>query len=245
MTTLSNYLNAGKEYSVAAKAVSAKIAIPGQPSSNESELLIALGIASDCVRRAAAMRSISFDSKRIRKSKKTPSLTEVIRFNLAWTGMNAFFARDTVFNLLGRKPPRSELERFKALYKVAAVPNAIMATNLGTLHNLLQRPTAAYIPGFPPGTKHITLKALHFKYTPIHYQNMATGKKIALAINSGSLTGLDLPTLIYQMRNWMVHGGIVSSNFRSTKGFENYIGTVNESLSLVHLHLAQKIVVKA
>jgi hypothetical protein len=245
MTTLTNYQTAGKEYSAAAKAVSSKVAVLRQPTSTESELLIALGIASDCVRRVAAMRSISFDSKRMRKSPKTPSYTQITRFNLAWTGMNALFARDTVFGLLGLKPPSSELERFKALYKVAAVPKAVMTANLVTLHMLLQKPTAAYIPGFPPCAKHTILRALHFKYTPINYQNRGTGKKIELAIDSGNLAHLDLPILIYQMRNWMVHGGIVSSSFRSTKGFEKYIGTVSEALSLVHLHLAQKIVLKA
>jgi len=120
-----------------------------------------------------------------------------------------------------------------------------MAAHLGTLHTLLQKPTAAYVPGFPLGTTHTVLKALHFKYTPIQYQNMATGKKVATAINSGNLTGLDLPTLMYLMRNWMVHGGIVSSNFRSTSGFDKYVGAVNETLSLVHLHLAQQLVLKA
>ena len=245
MTTLTNYQTAGKEYSAAAKAVASKVVVPRQPSATESESLIALGIASDCVRRAAAMRSISFDSKRMRKSSKTPSVTQIVRFNLAWTGMNALFSRNTVFGLLGLTPPHSELDRFKALYKVAAVPNAVMTANLGALHTLLQKQTAAYIPGFPRGTKHTTLTALHFKYTPIQYQNMATGKKIAKAITSGNLTSLDLPTLIYQMRNWMVHGGIVSSNFRSTKGFEKYVETVNEALSLIHLHLAQQLVLKA
>ena len=101
MTTLTNFEAAGKEYSAAAKAVSSKVVIPGQPSATESELLIALGIASDCVRRAAAMRSISFDSKRMRKSAKTRSMTQIVRFNLAWTGMNALFARYSVCRILG------------------------------------------------------------------------------------------------------------------------------------------------
>ena len=116
-----------------------------------------------------------------------------------------------------------------------------MTAHLAILHTLLQKPTVSYVPGFPPGTPHTILKALHFKYTPLQYQNMPTGKKVASAISSGNLAALDLPTLIYLMRNWAVHGGIVGSNFRSVSGFDKYISTLNEALSLVHLSLSQQV----
>lgn len=188
------------------------------------------------------MRPISFDSKRMRKSAKTPSVSQVVRFNLAWAGMNALFSRNSVFAHLGLAHPVSELDRFKALYAKAAPPATVMTTHLGTLHSILQKSTAAYVPGFPAGSTHTVLKALHFKYTPIQYQNMATGKKVAAAVASGNLVPLDVPTLMYLMRNWMVHGGIVSSNFRSVSGFDNYVATMNEALALVHLHLANELV---
>jgi hypothetical protein len=245
MTILTNLAAAGKYYSSAANSVAGKVAVPRQPIASESELLIALGIASDWVRRAGAMRPISFDSKRMRKSAKTPSVSQLVRFNLAWAGMNALFSRNSVFTLLGIAHPISELDRFKALYAKAAPSYVDMTAHLGTLHALLQKPTVSYVPGFPAGSTHTVLKALHFKYTPMQYQNMATGKKVAAAIGSGNLAALDIPTLMYLMRNWSVHGGIVSSNFRSVSGFDRYISTMNEALALVHLNLSHQMAAHA
>lgn len=245
MTALANLTTSGKQYSAAAKTVAGKVAVPKEPTASESELLIALGIASDWVRRAGAMRLISFDSKRMRKSAKTASVSQLVRFNLAWAGMNALFSRNSVFALLSIAPPRSELDRFKVIYDKSAPPSADMTAHLATLHALLQKPTASYVPGFPSGSTHTVLKALHYKYTPIHYQNMSTGKKVATAISSGNLAALDVPTLMYLMRNWSVHGGIVSSNFRSVSGFEEYISTMNEALALIHLCFSQQMATHA
>jgi hypothetical protein len=245
VSTLANLAAAGREYSAAAKAVSSKTAIPRQPSAPESELLIALGIASVWVRRAAAMRPISFDGKRLTKSAKSPSISQVVRFSLAWSGMNALFSRDSVFSLLGIAAPRSELDRFKALYASTGIPSTSLTAHLTTLHTLLVKPTLAYIPGHPPGSSHSVLKALHFKYTPVQYQSTGSGKAVTAAIASGNLSALDLPLLIYLMRNWSVHGGFVNSNFRSVRGFDTYIDTVSEAMSIIHLGVAKQLALNA
>jgi hypothetical protein len=245
VTTLANLAAAGREYGAAAKAVSSKATVPRQPSAPESELLIALGIASVWVRRAAAMRPISFDGKRLTKSAKSPSISQVVRFGFAWSGMNALFSRDSVFSLLGIAAPRSELDRFKALYANAGIPATALAAHLTALHTLLIRPTLAYIPGHLPGTRHSVLKALHLKYTPVHYQNTGSGKAVTAAIASGNLAALDIPLLIYLLRNWSVHGGFVNSNFRSVRGFEAYVETVSEALSIIHLEIAKQLAAKA
>ena len=89
MTIEKNLQAAGREYSECAKKFTAKCANPKQPTAIESERRIAFGIASDWTRRAASMQPIAYDSRLMNKSAKTHSVSEMIRFNLAWSGMNA------------------------------------------------------------------------------------------------------------------------------------------------------------
>jgi hypothetical protein len=236
---------AGKQYSDAAESLAGKLSVPGQPNATESELLVALGIASDCTRRAAALEPISFSSKRMMKDSKTPSLTEVMRFNLAWSGMNALFSRNSVLALLGLVPQGGEPQRFKALYARANLPAGALSTQLSNLHGLLQNTKATYVPGHLPGKPVSVLEVLHKKYTPVQYQSMSTGTKITHAIATGNYTPLDIPTLIYTMRNWSVHGVIIGSSFRSVPGFKAYIENISEALATIHEHLAAELVAVA
>jgi hypothetical protein len=241
MTVQATLRSAGKKYSNCAKILAGKIAVPQQPNAVESELLVALGIASDGTRRAAALETISFDSRLMMRDSKTTSVTEIVRFNLAWSGMNALFSRNSIFSLLGMVPPHSELDRFKALYAKSNVPAGLLAALLSNLHSLLQNIKTTYVPGHPQGTAVSVLQVLHEKYTPMQYQNLPTGKKIAQAIATGNFSPLDLPTLIYTMRNWSVHGVMIGSSFRSVPGFKAYIGSTSEALAIIHEHLARKL----
>jgi len=89
-----------------------------------------------------------------------------------------------------------------------------------------------------------TLHVLFRKYTPAHVQKMATGKVIATALRTGSMVRLDLPLLIYRMRNWSVHGSAVDSNFRSVWRLKHYINTVLSALIDAHLAIAQLLLSK-
>lgn len=232
---------AGKKYGECAKQLTSKLANPKEPAAKESELLIAFGIASDWTRRAAAL-DIDYNSHLMRKASKTPGVSAMIRFGLAWSGMNALFSRNSIFDLLGVAAPKSELDRFRALVG-AALSHATQLDNAATnLQNLLQSPTISYVPGYPSGTALAVLQVLHEKYTPAQYRSMATGKLIQQAIATGDYTPLDAPTLIYLMRNWSVHGGVVSSSFRSVPRFNSYISIVSNSLALIHVQLAEKLV---
>jgi hypothetical protein len=177
----------------------------------------------------------------MRRSAKTPSISEMVRFNLAWSGMNALFSRNTIFGLIGSAAPKSELDRFKLLVNTAVTPANALGGYTSNLHNLLQCTTASFVPGHPVGTLLPVLQVLHEKYTPVQYRNMATGKMIQAAVASGNYTSLDAPTLIYLMRNWSVHGGILSSSFRSVPRFNSYIGVVSEALAFIHLQLSNKL----
>lgn len=232
---------AGKKYGECAKQLTSKLANPKEPTSEESELLIAFGIASDWTRRAAAL-DIDYNSRLMRKARKTPSVSEMVRFGLTWSGMNALFSRNSIFDLLGIAAPKSELDRFKALVGTALSPATQLDNAASNLQNLLQSPTVSYVPGYPSGTALTVLQVLHEKYTPAQYRNMATGKLIQQAITTGDYTRLDVPTLIYLMRNWSVHGGVVSSSFRSVPRFNSYISIVSSSLALIHVQLAKKLI---
>jgi hypothetical protein len=234
--------SAGRQYSDAARIHSSKLALVGQPNTTESEILVALGIASDCTRRAAALEPITFSNRRMMRDSKTPSVTEVLRFNLAWSGMNALFSRDSVLSLLGLPATGGELARFNALFVRAQLPAGALDAHLTNLHALLQSTKSTYVPGVVPGTAVSVLEVLHKKYTPVKYQGMSVGLEIARAITSGNYSRLDIPTLIYTMRNWSVHGVVIGSSFRSVPGFRTYIQNISEALAMVHCHLAAELV---
>lgn len=238
MPTLKNLRSAGKLYSDCAKQVTAKCGDPSNPAAVESELRIAFGIASDWSRRAAAMRPIDYDTKLMSKSPRKHSVSEMVRFGLAWSAMNALFSRNSVVTLLDPKPPTSELDRFRIFYENSGVNAAKMSVMLTNLHNILATPTLSAIPGNPPGTSLPILQVLHEKYTPLQYQRMASGKLITSAVGSGNYSKLDLPLLIYLMRNWSVHGGLLGSSFRSVPRFDLYIKTLALALSEVHVCVA-------
>lgn len=244
MPITKNLQAAGKAYGECAKKVTARCVDPKQPTAIESELRIAFGIASDWTRRAASMQQITYESRLMNKSPKTHSVSEMIRFNLAWSGMNALFSRNSVVSLFTAAAPKSELDRFKLFYANSGVSLTAMAGLLANLHNILATPTISTVPGYPTGSSLPILQVLHEKYTPIQYQTMATGKLIAAAIRTGNYSALDMPLLIYLMRNWSVHGGLLGSNFRSVPRFDLYIKTVSDALSEVHAGLSADILVR-
>lgn len=227
-----------------AKAVTDNSLTPTTPSPIESELRIAFGISSDWTRRASSMRPVDYNSRIMRNSSKAPSVAEMIRFGLSWSGMNALFCRNSIINLFTTSVPVSELKRFKLLYNNCNIDLVKMSARLTNLHNILSTTTTSYVPGYAPGTPLPILKVLHSKYTPIQYQTMATGNVINQCLTSGSYSSLDMPTLIYLMRNWSVHGSILGSNFRSVPRFNLYIDTINEALSDVHLGISKELLTK-
>jgi len=238
MPTQRNLETAGKLYGDCAKQVTSKCSDSDNPTAAESELRIAFGIASDWSRRAAAMRPIEYDSKLMNKSPKKHSVSEMIRFGLAWSAMNALFSRNSVVTLLESKLPTSELDRFRVFYNKSGVDAAKMSGMLTNLHNILATSTLSAVPGNSPGTSLPILQVLHEKYTPLQYQKAASGKLITAAVASGNYSKLDLPLLIYLMRNWSVHGGLLGSSFRSVPRFDLYIKTIALALSEVHVCIA-------
>lgn len=155
---------AGKIYSACAKQVTLTLATPAQPTAVESERLIAFGIASDWCRRAATLKPLTYLGRKMNKSKRSPGLTELIRFNFAWSGMNALFSRESVRDLLGGTTARSELERFAFFLRHARLPHASVSAMIATLHGILRTPVMTRIAGAAP-TPVTTLESIYFKYT--------------------------------------------------------------------------------
>jgi hypothetical protein len=229
---------AGKSYSACARQVELKLAVPARPTVDESERLIAFGIASDWCRRAAALRPLTYLGRKMNKSKRSAGVTELIRFNFAWSGMNALFSRKAIRDLLGNTAATSELDRFKFFFTHARLPSASVSAMTATLHGILRIPVTTRIAGvaLAPVT---TLESIFFKYTTLEIQQKSAGEKIRAAIASGNMTALDLPVLIYQMRNWSVHGGLLDSSFKNEARFRAYIDTVLGALSEVHANISQ------
>jgi len=225
---------AGKIYGACARAVQAKSATPANPTAQESELLIGFGIASDWVRRAAAMQPLLYDKRLMNKSPKSPAVAEMVRFTMAWSGMNALFARPEVVKLLGGTSATSELKLFQYFLAHSGLSAAVIGKHESNLRALLSAPVTSAVPGHAPGTALPSLQVLHEKFTPHPYRNKGVGKTIQSAITTGNYTLLDLATIVYAMRNWSVHGGLMGSSFRSVPRFNSFIGTVIAAVADVH-----------
>lgn len=226
--------SAGKIYSDCASAVKSKSASPSNPTAQESELLIGFGIASDWVRRAAALEPLHYDKRLMNKSAKSPAVAEMVRFTMAWSGLNALFARPEIVKLLGGTSDTSELKLFQYLLANSGLGAVTVSHYEKTLRALLSASVKSVVPGHPPGTVLPSLQVLHEKFTPRPYRTKGVGKTIQDAIASGNYSMLDLATIVYAMRNWTVHGSLLGSSFRSVPRFNLFIETVLEAVADVH-----------
>lgn len=226
---------AGKTYGACARAVQAGSATPTNPTSQESELLIGFGIASDWVRRAAALEPLQYDKRLMNKSAKSPAVAEMVRFTMAWSGLNALFARPEVVKLFGGTHETSELKLFQYFLANSGLSAAAIGGYEDTLRALLSASVTSTVPGHPLGTALPSLQVLHEKFTPRPYRTKGVGKTIQDAISSGNYALLNLATIIYAMRNWSVHGGLIGSSFRSVPRFNAFIGTIMAAISDIHV----------
>ncbi len=212
------------------------------PNSTESELIIAFGIVVDWCRRASSLKPLQYEGKLLNKQKRSVGVTELVRFNMAWSGINALFSRQSVLDLLPATSARSELDRFRVLYNSASLDLTTISGYEKTLRDILSVPITTRIPGIPSGEAVTTLHALHYKYTPSENQTRGVGRNIQTALDTNNYSRLDLPMLIYSMRNWSVHGGIIDSSFRSEDRFKLYIDTILNALADVHLGISKELI---
>lgn len=236
--------SAGKNYGACARAVQTKSATPINPTAQESELLIGFGIASDWVRRAAAMEPLQYNKRLMNKSAKSPAVAEMVRFTMAWSGLNALFARPEVVKVFGGTSATSELKLFQYFLSNSGLSAAAVGNYEITLRTLLAAPVNSAVPGYPPGTVLPTLQVLHEKFTPQPYRDKGVGKTIQDALTSGNYSLLDLATIIYAMRNWSVHGGLIGSSFRSVPRFNLFIATILAAISDVHSGVSSALLAK-
>lgn len=236
---------AGKNYSACARTTRSKCANPAAPSARESELLIGFGIASDWVRRAAAVKPLEYTKKLMNRSSKSPAVTEMLRFTMAWSSLNALFARPEILRLLGTRTTGGELDLFKILLVSSTFPMTTAAASFeANLRTLLATPVVSAVPGYAPGTPMPTVQVLHEKFTPAPYRTKGVGKTINTAISTGNITSLDLATIIYAMRNWSVHGGLIGSSFRSVPGFNAFIRTILAAVAEIHHGVSKTLLTK-
>jgi len=176
--------------------------------------------------------------------KRNAGVTELIRFNLVWYSMNAIFSRTAILHLMGTPASTSELNRFRLVFSNAGLPSTTVRDIVNTLHTVLDSRHATRIPGYAAGTSVTTLEAIFSKYTPADAQATSNGKTIRTAIATRNLANLDLPLLIYLMRNWTVHGNMIDGAFGSMPRFRTYIDTVLIALSEIHAGASQALLGK-
>lgn len=244
MTPQEMLTQAGKNYGKCCRLVTANASNPDQPTAIESERLIGFGIASDWVRRAGALKPLEYNRRLLSRSNRSPGVTELIRFNLAWSGMNALFCRKSICDLLSTSSARGELARFKIFVRNANLSAQDVAIAERNLRNILDTQISTRIPGVPLGTPVTTLMALHSKYTPPDAQNRGASRTVGDALAAGSLAQLDLSTVIYLMRNWALHGALIDSSFRSVARFRSFIGIILANTAAIHHGVSNALLAK-
>jgi hypothetical protein len=222
-----------KLYNLCARKAKARLTQPAAPS--DIELLVGLGVAADWIGWARELTSVRFSAHR-RESDRLESLVELQRFTYLWTAANALFSRPAIFSLLGGAASTvGELKRVRVLHQIANIASATQLAHLKTLHTILDVPMKVHdFPWLPAGTTPKLFEVIYYKYTTSSEQARPFGRSLAAASSAGTISALDLPSIIYATRNWHVHGVLLSSSFRGPrKKFELYIKTINKALAEV------------
>jgi hypothetical protein len=231
MSITANLLLVEKTYNSCAKRAKARIVSPSPLP--DLEILVGIGIAADWIGWAAELSTVKFTGHR-RRSDRLQSLIELSRFTYMWAAANALFSRPSILALLGAPAnTRGELNSFRILHRTAGILSATETAHLKTLHTILDIPMKVKdFPWLPPGVMPKLFEVIYFKYTTASQQKLGFGKKLVAASAAGTISPVDLPTIIYATRNWHVHGVLLSSSFRGpSQKFELYINTINKALA--------------
>ena len=168
---------------------------------------------------------------------------EATRFTYVWTAANALFSRDRVLERIASGPlPTGEFKRFRVVYDAAKLSQAEEISYIEPLHatlGLVRRPDT-----FPWASLEAVriIDLIYHKYTPGLYKTKGeTAKAIgAVVVDGKPITSLNLPTIMYATRNWMLHGALLDSSFRgSPQQFQLYMTSVTRCLADVLGRFAQ------
>ncbi|VXD12946.1 hypothetical protein [Planktothrix paucivesiculata] len=237
-------LQARKLYSQCANKVETTIEAQGLTPLLSTQI-IGIGVATEWIRRAAEMDNIHYMGKNLNKSKSSDLFVEILRFNFSWFALNAIFTRrDELLSLFGTPSDGSEYSAFHLLYTSAMPPNA--AARLETLHLLLNAPIETRLPietSLPITSYHSvsTLQAIYRKYLPSNIRGR-TARAIQQAVQAGNANSLDMPTLLYGLRNWSVHGNTLHGCFGSHPRFYEYTSLLQETLADIHYDVANTLI---
>lgn len=216
-----------------AKRIAQNAPVPIPP--DHAELLIGVGTSADWIAWASRLRSLDFKTSIKRGSPRARSYLESTRYTYAWTAANALFARDHVLRHVAPKAlPKGELQRFRLIHSIAALPSVDEAAYLTRLQHtlsLVRQPDA-----FPwaPLTSVRIIDLIYHKYTPDLYKGKGDSARAIQGVVLGGkpITSLDLPVLLYSTRNWTVHGALLDSSFRGDpQQFQLYMTTCTMALA--------------
>jgi hypothetical protein len=158
--------------------------------------------------------------------------------------MNALFSRGAILGLVGRPKSTKELDKFKLLYTHANIAPPRINTLTVAAHSILNKSTSTRIAGHAPGSSVTILTAIVKKYIPPDAMSFTAGRLIQGALTTGNLSVLDLPTLIYLMRNWVIHGNLMDGAFGGIASFESYIDLILKALTEIHVGVSEALLKK-
>jgi hypothetical protein len=239
--------SARKFLGIAAKILVKREQANGALTLAERTSQLSIGTAKDYIGWAEFMTHVEYQGNIERSSNRREGIAETLRFTQMWTAANALFAHDDVLRSAGGTVPfpKPEGDRFGALYNLAAIDGANEAASMQTLYQLLGMECKSV--GLAPrlGLGNPTMwEVIDAKYSRPEDRARGIGKIIANAIASGNMPTPNGPTLIYGVRNWTVHGMLLTSFFRGSP--QKYLTFINNITFLLAASLAgasQKITV--
>lgn len=238
--------SARRQYGACAKSVSSRKVHAGNLSPVDTELIVGLGTAQDWIRWATSLVDMQYGNRAERKSERKNSVTETVRFNMLWTATNSLFAKESILDIIspGATHPTPELHRFKKLYEYADIDPNIESKCVDTVNGLLGMLCLSAGVISATGNKYPTMwEVIDAKYSRPKDRTLGIGKLIHTAISAKTLPTPGGPEIIYGVRNWSVHGMLLTSFFRgSQQKYITFIDSITYLLALVLKGAADKFV---
>lgn len=112
-------------------------------------------------------------------------------------------------------------------------PRAALSAPLYRVLELQRKPDAFPWAALP---KVRIIDLIYYKYTPALYKQKGdSAKAIERVVTAGQpVATLDLPTILYSTRDWLLHGALVDSSFRgSPRDFQDFAAAATKALAWV------------
>lgn len=229
---------AKKAYSLAARQIDLTAKSSGL-TDRISQQLIGTGVAADWTLRAAHLERLEYSTEGLNKPARQRTITELVRFTFSWYAVNAIFARDELLSAIAVAGGEtatswaSELERFRVLHRLAAIPAE--PTYRARIEHVLRTSRRQRTPITATQSPASILGAVHLRYVPSSERRKRLARVLETAAATGNYSAIDMPILIYMIRYWSVHGNTLDGAFEGKLNYLQVVESCQDALADIHV----------